>query len=190
MSAQSIRSALLVCMIVPFAVVEGCTGSKAVSRDASGAKGAQATLVSAATGLCSSAGSIVHSLVTANPPGNAARPTQVSGPDTITFHYQWAQADTSGCRLAVSGSDSVAHGGIQGSVDAELQRAGWQAADSLYSADGPDGSMSGFIKGDTICLREETWNGGDDADSTSAPGSDFTLTLTCAPRRADDHPAS
>lgn len=187
MSARTIRSAALVCMMAPFVVTEACSGSKAASRDASAST---VQLASAATGLCSSVASIVHGLVSANPPGNATLATQVVGPDTVTFHYQWARADTSGCRLSVSGSDSVAHGGIQGSIDAELQRAGWQAADSLYAADGPDGSMRGFIKGDILCLREETWNGGDDADSTSTPGSDFTLTLSCAPRRADDHPPS
>ena len=187
MSTHPLRS-VLACMIASVVVADACSGSKAASRDGTAASGEQATLTSAATGLCSSVGSIVRGLVTANPPANAARATQVVGPDTVTFHYQWAQVDTSGCRLSVSGSDSVAHGGIQGSIDAELQRAGWQAADSLYSADGPDGSMRGFIKGDVFCLREETWDGGDDADSTSTPGSDFTLTVTCAPRRADDHP--
>jgi len=184
MSVHSIRSALLLCVVVPVAVFDACTGPKA----ASATTGHQTTVAGATTALCSSVGSILHGLISANPPGNAAHPTQVAGPDTVTFHYQWAQADTSGCRLAVSGSDSVAHGGIQGNIDAELQRAGWQASDSLYSADGPDGSMRGFIKGDTLCLREETWNGGDDADSTSTPGSDFTVTLTCAPRRDGDHP--
>jgi hypothetical protein len=187
MPTHSLRF-VLVCMIAPIVVVDACSGSKAPSRDAPAASGAQAALSSAAIGLCSSVGSIVHGLVTANPPADASHATQVVGPDTVTFHYQWAQADTSGCRLSVSGSDSVAHGGVQGSIDAELQRAGWQAADSLYSADGPDGSMRGFIKGEVLCLREETWDGGDDADSTSTPGWDFTLTVTCAPRRADDHP--
>ena len=185
MSMHSIRAVVLVCMTAPFAVLAACASPKSQS---GGTSGQDATASGAATGLCSSVGHIVRTLVAANPPGNAARPTQVSGPDTATFHYQWAQADTSGCRLSVSGTDSVAHGGIQGSIDAELQRAGWQAADSLYSADGPDGSMRGFIKADTLCLRAETWDGGDDADSTYVPGPDFSLTLTCAPRRVDDRP--
>ena len=185
MFMHSIRAAVLVCVIAPIALLAACASPKSQSRETSG-QDASASDVS--THFCSSVGYIVRTLVAANPPGTAARPTQVSGPDTATFHYQWAQADTSGCRLSVSGTDSVAHGGIQGSIDAELQRAGWQAADSLYSADGPDGSMRGFIKGDTLCLRNETWDGGDDTDSTYVPGPDFSLTLTCAPRRADDRP--
>jgi len=176
----------LLCMIAAVAVVLACRSSKG----SSAAAGEHTSAGTTSTNFCSSIGSIVRGIVTANPPSSSAHPTQMSGPDTVTFHYQWAQADTAGCRLSVSGTDSVAHGGIQGSIDGELQRAGWQAADSLYSADGPDGSMRGFIKGDTLCLREESWDGGDDADSTSVPGPDFSLTLTCAPRRADDHPPS
>jgi hypothetical protein len=176
----------LVCMIVPVAVVLACGSSKG----SSAAAGEHTIVAAASTNFCSSIGSIVRGVVTANPTSDTAQPTQVTGPDTVTFHYQWTQSDTAGCRLSVSGSDSMAHGGIQGSIDGELQRAGWRAADSLYSADGPDGSMRGFVKGDTLCLREESWDGGDDADSTSVPGPDFSLTLTCAPRRADDHPPS
>jgi hypothetical protein len=63
-----------------------------------------------------------------------------------------------------------------------------EGTDSVYMADGPDGSMRGFVRGAVLCLREETWDGGDDSDSTYVPGPDFTAGFRCAPHLADDVP--
>lgn len=150
----------------------------------------QASAAPAALAFCSSVGATLRTVVASNPAADTAHASRVSGPDTATFHYQWARRDAPGCRVTAAGTDSAARDGTLRSIDAALEGAAWKSADSLYEADGPDGSMRGFIKGDTICLREDAWDGENDDDSTYVPRPDFTVTLTCAPRRPDDRPPS
>jgi hypothetical protein len=142
------------------------------------------------TAYCAGADSLLRAVVAAHPPADATHPTAVSGPDSVTFSYEWARVTAPGCRVQAAGADTAARNGIVGTIDAALEHAGWQAADSLYMADGPDSSMRGFLRDSTLCLRDASWDGPDDSDSTYVPKPDFTVQLTCAPRRADDHPPS
>ncbi|HUX35353.1 MAG TPA: hypothetical protein VMV51_15885 [Gemmatimonadaceae bacterium] len=163
----------------PHAVATNLAGRPAAERSAG---------VPSGIGLCAGVDSILRALVAAHPPADSAHATTLHGPDTLTFHYQWARTSAPGCRVAAEGTDSVSHRGVIGGLDSALTTAGWRAVDSLYMADGPDGSMRGFVRGAVLCLREETWDGGDDSDSTYVPAPDFTAGFRCAPHRADDVP--
>ncbi len=48
-----------------------------------------------------------------------------------------------------------------------------------YSADGPDGTALGYQRGTVRCLVEESWDGGDDSDSTYVPADWFKEQTTC-----------
>lgn len=141
-----------------------------------------------ATRLCAGVEPVLRTLVAAYPPANSSHPTVIHGPDTLTFRYEWARDSAPGCSLLAAGSDTVAKDGVIANVDRALQAAGWLPVDTLYMADGPDGSMRGFVKDTVLCLRDESWDGLDDSDSTYVPKPDFTVGVRCAPRRADDHP--
>ncbi len=48
-----------------------------------------------------------------------------------------------------------------------------------YSADGPDGSDLAYQRGRVRCLVEQSWDGGDDSDSTYVPADWFKEQTTC-----------
>jgi hypothetical protein len=48
-----------------------------------------------------------------------------------------------------------------------------------YDADGPDESLSGYQGAETRCTREQTWDGGDDGDTTAVAGDWYGEELTC-----------
>jgi hypothetical protein len=159
--------------------------SAAAATPAGTAPAATPTVIRA---TCASLDSMLRAVVAARPERGLVRPTAVTGPDTATFSYQWARATGTGCRSLARGADSAAPTGAFAAMQEALRANGWIAADSLYSADGPDGSLEGFVKGDALCLLEGSWDGGDDSDSTYVPSPDFEVRVTCAARRADDHP--
>ena len=136
---------------------------------------------------CQRIASMIRAHVTSHA-GGQSRGTSFTGPDSIDFPYQWARVTTPGCQIVVAGSDSVSRAAVLGDIDSLLVNAGWTPADSLYSADGPDGSLRGFLKAPVLCVRESRWDGGDDSDSTYVPKPDFTVQVRCAPHRADDRP--
>lgn len=72
-------------------------------------------------------------------------------------------------------------------VENALQAAGWTQADG-YSADGPDGTVMGFVTKRFLCVVEGRWDGGDDSDSTYVPEPGCELTVTCVPRNEKDVP--
>jgi hypothetical protein len=137
---------------------------------------------------CAAIAAMLRAHAAANPAHDPSKPTTIVGPDSTTFEYIWARTTAPGCHVVVSGSDSASRAAMLGDVDSLLINAGWLAADSLYSADGPDGSVLGFLKSQTLCVREGSWDGGDDADSTYVPSPNFKLEVRCAPRRSDDRP--
>lgn len=48
-----------------------------------------------------------------------------------------------------------------------------------YSADGPDGTVLGYQRGTVRCLVQESWDGGDDSDTTYVPADWFREVTTC-----------
>ena len=48
-----------------------------------------------------------------------------------------------------------------------------------YTADGPDGNLSGFQRGTVRCGVANSWDGGDDSDSTYVPEDWFVEEITC-----------
>ncbi len=48
-----------------------------------------------------------------------------------------------------------------------------------YGADGPDGSSLAYQRGRVRCLVEDSWDGGDDSDSTYVPADWFKQATTC-----------
>ncbi len=48
-----------------------------------------------------------------------------------------------------------------------------------FGADGPDGSSLAYQRGRVRCLVEQTWDGGDDSDSTYVPADWFKEQTTC-----------
>jgi hypothetical protein len=48
-----------------------------------------------------------------------------------------------------------------------------------YAADGPDGTSMGYQRGNARCVVEQSWDGGDDSDSTYVPADWFRETTTC-----------
>jgi hypothetical protein len=48
-----------------------------------------------------------------------------------------------------------------------------------YVADGPDGNLSGYQQANVRCTVAQSWDGGDDSDSTYIPGDWYEQELTC-----------
>lgn len=48
-----------------------------------------------------------------------------------------------------------------------------------YSADGPDGTVLGYQRGPVRCLVQQSWDGGDDTDTTYVPAEWFREVTTC-----------
>lgn len=71
-------------------------------------------------------------------------------------------------------------GGSDDSVPLALQRAGadWHRL-VQYDADGPDGSLSGYQRAQVRCTVAQSWDGGDDSDSTYLPELWYRQELTC-----------
>jgi len=72
-------------------------------------------------------------------------------------------------------------------VEKALEAAGWAMAPG-YSADGPDGTVMGFVTRRFLCVLEGRWDGGDDSDSTYVPEPGCEVTVTCVPRSQKDVP--
>ena len=81
--------------------------------------------------------------------------------------------DTSSCRVEEVGQ--------------ALATAGWMPSYG-YSADGPDGTVMGYVTKHYLCVVEGSWDGGDGSDSTYVPAPGCKVTVTCVPRREDDLP--
>lgn len=55
---------------------------------------------------------------------------------------------------------------------------GWRPL-HRYAADGPDGSLSGYQRAQVRCTVAQSWDGGDDSDSTYVPDDWYGQELTC-----------
>jgi hypothetical protein len=57
--------------------------------------------------------------------------------------------------------------------------AGWRA-DIRSEADGPDGTVFRIVKGNTFCLVEGKWDGGDDSDPKYVPSKKYEVIVQCS----------
>jgi hypothetical protein len=95
-------------------------------------------------------------------------------PDSATgYAIHVAVTDTSECPVT--------------EVETALATEGWVQHNG-YSADGPDGTVIGYVTERYLCVLEGRWDGGDDSDSTYVPTPGCELTVTCVPRREEDVP--
>jgi hypothetical protein len=73
-----------------------------------------------------------------------------------------------------------AWGGGDGGVPPALRQSGadWRRL-IQYDADGPDGSLSGYQRAEVRCTVAQSWDGGDDSDSTYVAELWYRQELTC-----------
>jgi hypothetical protein len=66
------------------------------------------------------------------------------------------------------------------SVPPALERSGRDWGRLIqYDADGPDGSLSGYQRGHVRCTVAQSWDGGDDSDTSYVPEAWYRQELTC-----------
>jgi len=106
-----------------------------------------------------------------------------SGP--TRFKYLYLPDSTSGYAVRVAVTDTSRCPVVE--IESALTAARWLPHNG-YSADGPDGTVMGYVTKNYLCVLEGAWDGGDDSDSTYVPAPGCTITVTCVARRADDSP--
>jgi hypothetical protein len=89
-----------------------------------------------------------------------------------------------GCLLSIADTTSRS-GAPAGDLDGWFRAHGWLYA-TAYSADGPDGTLFGFVREGVLCVVEGRWDGGDDADSTVVPAPGYELRVRCVPATPAD----
>ena len=111
--------------------------------------------------------------------------------DSVTFENEFIGARRSGCELKAAGTfakptvDTAGSRSSDGDLTDALTAAGWVYV-SRYSADGPDGSISGMRSRETLCIFTWSWDGGDDSDSTYVPSNEWELVTHCAVQEPGD----
>jgi hypothetical protein len=109
--------------------------------------------------------------------------------DSVTFENEFIGVRRTGCELKAVGAfaraDTAASGSSDGNVTDALTAAGWVYV-PRYSADGPDGSISGMRSRETLCIFSWSWDGGDDGDSTYVPSNEWELVTHCAAHEPGD----
>ena len=96
----------------------------------------------------------------------------------VALEAAWASA---GARLACQSAASGHSVNEYASVDSLLgwlRISGWRE-NTIYSADGPDGTVVGMHNGSMLCIVEGRWDGGDDSDTTVARSDTLDVTATC-----------
>jgi hypothetical protein len=110
--------------------------------------------------------------------------------NSVTFQDDFWGARRRGCELSASGNlermkaDTAGSRNAAGDFGAALTTAGWVQA--RYSADGPDGSVWSVRSRETLCVVNESWDGGDDSDSTYVPSDESDLVTRCSPLEPGD----
>jgi len=90
-----------------------------------------------------------------------------------------------GCILTLTGDGTgSADGDIPQSLlypfeDSTSYKAGWRP-DIESEADGPDGTFFRIVRGNTFCLVEGRWDGGDDSDPTYVPSDRYEVIVQCS----------
>ena len=106
--------------------------------------------------------------------------------EPATFRYWYVPDSATGYAVhAFVTRDSASC--LLGEMERALARRGFSTHHG-YSADGPDGSVMGYVTSRHLCVVEGSWDGGDDSDPTYVPAIGCEMTVTCVPRRMDDEP--
>lgn len=82
------------------------------------------------------------------------------------------------CRLRATGHFVGAYSSMDTLV-AWLQTGGWQE-NTIFAADGPDGTHRGLQRAGVTCILEGRWDGGDDSDDSYAPSDSLEIHAGCA----------
>ena len=127
--------------------------------------------------------------------GGAASPTGASaaGADTMIqvsrapakFKYWYAPGSATGWEYRIIIRDRSEDPMMK--LEYALAAAGW-SPDHGYAADGPDGSVMGFVAKGYFCMVESRWEPGSDSEEATEVDPGCEVTVTCVPRRADDVP--
>lgn len=144
-----------------------------------------ASLESARDSIAAIIARVFHSI--AGPRAKGAPPdtmiTLTSAP--ARFRYWYAGDSAAGWMFRILVRDTTECPMMK--IEYALDAAGW-APNHAYMADGPDGSVVGFISKGQFCMVEGQWDGGDDSDTTAVITPGCEVTVTCVPRRPDDVP--
>lgn len=106
-------------------------------------------------------------------------------PKRVSFSSAWGGADArAACRVAASGHSVNEYASVD-TLLGWLRIAGWRE-NTIYSADGPDGTVVGMHNAGTTCIIEGRWDGGDDSDSTVVRSDTLDILATCTETIAAD----
>jgi hypothetical protein len=103
--------------------------------------------------------------------------------DRARFRYWYAPDSASGWAFHVEVADTTTC--PYDVIGAGLMTRGWTPFWD-YSADGPDGTVMGYVTPKYLCVIEGSWDGGDDCDPTYVPAPGCRVTVTCVPREPRD----
>jgi hypothetical protein len=91
----------------------------------------------------------------------------------------WTSADPRpACRVQGAGRWVDEYASVD-SLIAWLRAAGWRD-NTVFQADGPDGTVYGLHHDGLTCVLEGHWDGGDDSDTTYVPSDTLEVSATCA----------
>ena len=163
----------LAAVTLGFAVAAACG-----SRDAS--SGAQAGAATTTDTTPAPPGCEAVSSYIGRMPGLEQRPLR-----GVPLSEAWDGAEPRpACQAAASGHSVNEYASVD-SLLGWLRISGWRE-NTIYSADGPDGTVVGMHNGIMTCIIEGRWDGGDDSDTTRARSDTLDVTATCAPTVAAD----
>jgi hypothetical protein len=103
----------------------------------------------------------------------------VSEPRVADLASAWSGAGPRpGCQVQAGGRFVGPFASVD-SLFAWLLTVGWRD-NTIFSADGPDGTVQGFQRDGATCIVAARWDGGDDSDSTYVPSDTLDVAATCA----------
>ena len=86
--------------------------------------------------------------------------------------------DRPSCRVAAYGRSGRDYTPLD-SLLAWLRVEGWDDL-TVFSADGPDGTVQGHRRNGVTCIVEGRWDGGDDSDPAYVPSDTLEIRVACA----------
>lgn len=124
-------------------------------------------------------------IFTASASAHGMSGAEVAAPRDTMMSFSETPSDRPEPACRVAWRSPVSREAPLGDVLQRTAGAGWTQRDRLMSADGPDGSVLAFSRGDVACLVSGSWDGGDDSDSTYVPSPGFVIAANCFASRAD-----
>jgi hypothetical protein len=102
-----------------------------------------------------------------------------------TGGFTYRDQQHQGCILTLTGDGTgsadgdIPHGLLYPFEGSPSHKAGWRP-DIQSEADGPDGTVFRIVRGNTFCLVEGRWDGGDDSDPTYVPSDRYEVIVQCS----------